>query len=541
MATPLTSGGQVQLARQQVTPVRRTAPAKLTRTRDGTPDPSKRAVTTKGEDVGSDPVTTVPQSPRQDRMPPLMTRGSTYVNVSLNSAADELTLVSFNIQMLVDCCSLSVNWWSRERELLPYLRKVSESYRPDVMIFQECWAEEVWRLLKTLEQDKDCPFPYQTRILGSDSGPPCACPDCGDCCCTCCQCCVCLRCPCLCCCPCGCCLPPAAKLMGKEQERKREGVAEAANTADSSKPNVSASESASRRHRDSWTSVSGNYQGARRNGGVAIISKWPILERHAYIYYRGALPDCLENKGAILARIEKAGKIYNVVGTHLQSGNSNNKIRVAQLKELAAWLRSGMEECEQTEFASEEAEEPKDNAEKREDKTSKRQDKKQRRKSKRKDMTTGGAGCCRWKGGGLPKGLVKATEPLIIAGDLNLRYKEDHKYLMEAIRPDNLNCSLCLADPEDSPSSYDTELNDTCYYNNGKPKLPIKQLIDYFLLSNDHFGSVSRYQQTITLPADNPMLFRFFACLCIPLGSTKVHHVSDHLPVCVTIRHSKEA
>ncbi|CBZ56087.1 putative endonuclease/exonuclease/phosphatase domain-containing protein [Neospora caninum Liverpool] len=503
-----------------------------------TPDPSVFTAGAEGAViVGSDPLPAVPQPSQQSAMPPLTTRRSTYVNVSLNSAADELTLISFNIQMLVDCCSLPVNWWSRERELLPYIRKISEAYRPDVMIFQECWADEVWRLLKTLEQDKDCPFPYQTRILASDGGAPCNCPNCGDCYCTCCQCCECLRRPCWC-----CCLPPAAKLVGKGRGEENEGAAGAANGEASGTPKrmrASGPASTPGRIQDSWTSVSGNYQAARRNGGVAIISKWPILERHAYVYYRGALPDCLENKGAVLARIEKGGKIYNVVGTHLQSGDANNRTRVAQLQELATWLRSGMEDCEQTEFASAEAEEVRDkNTQKQEDATSTRRDQKQRRKSKPKTKT---GACCRGgKSGGLPKGLVKATEPLIIAGDLNLRYKEDHKYLMEAIRPDNLNCSLCLADPGDPSTSYDTELNDTCYYNNGRPELPIKQLIDYFLLSNDHFGSVSRWQETITLPADQPMSFRFFACLCIPLGSTKVHHVSDHLPVCVTIRHSKE-
>ncbi|PFH38107.1 endonuclease/exonuclease/phosphatase family protein [Besnoitia besnoiti] len=470
---------------------------------------------------------------------PTRAHGSTYVNVCLDSSAEELTLISFNIQMLVDCCSLSVNWWSRERQLLPYLRKISDIHHPDVIIFQECWAEESWRLIQFLKQDKDCPFPYQTRILGSDNGPPCNCPDCGDCYCTCCQCCACLRSPCCCCCALACCLPPAAKLVGRANQMANASQAGEGQKDGEGRPRPSPRCAAPP---DAWTSVSGNYQAARRNGGVVIVSKWPILEQHAYIYHNAAMPDCLENKGAVLVRIDKGGKIYNVVGTHLQSGDRNNDIRLAQLKELAVWLRSGMEECEQTEFASAEADEGAgDKSAQTADCTSaRRQGRERRRKTKKREATRDGGSCCGLKRGWLPKGLVKATEPLIIGGDLNFRYKEDQQYILQAIRPDYLNCSLCLADPANPPTSYDTVLNDTCYNNNRASKVPIKQLIDFFLLSNDHFGSISRWQQTITVPADEPMTFRFFACLCMPIGSTQVHHVSDHLPVCVTIRHSKE-
>lgn len=407
--------------------------------------------------------------------PSLMARGSTYVNVSLNASAEELTLVSYNIQMLVDCCSLSVNWWSRERQLVPYLRKIYEAYRPDVIVFEECWSPEALRLIRQLAKDTEAPFPYQTRILGADSGPPCNCPDCGDCYCTCCQCCECLRCPCCCCCPC-CCIPRSSKLFSSRGggagvprtsslgPRQDGNLARAPVRAESSTPPLPPPQGDS----DAWNTVSGNYMGARRNGGVVIISRWPILERHAYIYHHSAMPDCLENKGAVLVRIDKGGKIYNVVGTHLQSGESNNHIRVAQAKELAAWLRTGMEECERTEFASAEADGSGSSSggEDGSGGTS------ARRRGRPPHGGSGGNGdntlegeCRLHAGGGLPTGLLKATEPLIIAGDFNLRYKEDHEYLMQAIRPDNLNCSLCIGDPANPPTSYDTELNDCCYYS----------------------------------------------------------------------------
>ncbi|PHJ24809.1 endonuclease exonuclease phosphatase domain-containing [Cystoisospora suis] len=478
--------------------------------------------------------------------PSLVTRGSTYVNVSLNASAEELTLVSYNIQMLVDCCSLSVNWWSRERQLIPYLRKIYESYRPDVIVFEECWSPEALRLIRLLAKDTEAPFPYQTRILGADSGPPCNCPDCGDCYCTCCQCCECLRCPCCCCCPC-CCIPRSSRYFGAR--RGGGGTRRASSVSGHQDDNVPRLQTRTESlappppppgASDAWNSVSGNYMGTRRNGGVVIISRWPILQRHAYIYHHSAMPDSLENKGAVLVRIDKGGKIYNVVGTHLQSGESNNNIRVAQAKELAAWLRTGMEECERTEFASAEADGSGGSSGGEEGSSGTRRKTGRRHGGNAVNAEVTEGECRVHAGGGLPTGLLKATEPLIIAGDFNLRYKEDHEFLMQAIRPDNLNCSLCIGDPANPPTSYDTELNDCCYYNNGKPKVPIKQLIDFFLLSNDHFGSVSRCQQTITMPADHPMSFRFFKCLCIPVGSTKIHHVSDHLPICVTIRHNKE-
>jgi endonuclease/exonuclease/phosphatase family metal-dependent hydrolase len=81
--------------------------------------------------------------------------------------------------------------------------------------------------------------------------------------------------------------------------------------------------------------VLGRDSGFRQDGGVAIVSRWPI-EREFQLPF-GALcggSDCLADKGVLYARINKAGRRAHVFATHLQSGGGNGAIRKKQLQRL---------------------------------------------------------------------------------------------------------------------------------------------------------------------------------------------------------------
>lgn len=75
-------------------------------------------------------------------------------------------------------------------------------------------------------------------------------------------------------------------------------------------------------------------------GGVMIFSKWPIVKEDQMVYEAGVNEDALAAKGAVCASINKAGKMYHVVGTHLQAGNEDDEkaARQKQTLELAKFI-----------------------------------------------------------------------------------------------------------------------------------------------------------------------------------------------------------
>ncbi|KAF9190413.1 hypothetical protein BGZ50_000221 [Haplosporangium sp. Z 11] len=69
-----------------------------------------------------------------------------------------------------------------------------------------------------------------------------------------------------------------------------------------------------------WHSTSGWYSvAASVNGGVAILSKWPILKQEQYIYGYGCGADWFANKGFAYILINYKGTRLHVFGTHMQS------------------------------------------------------------------------------------------------------------------------------------------------------------------------------------------------------------------------------
>lgn len=371
--------------------------------------------------------------------PPIEARRSTYFSICLNASPDELTVVSYNLRMESGCYPFDDNWRRREAALSRYLLSLEDSHHPDVLLIQGAYASSTLRLLKRLVREEPM-FPFQTRVVGGDPG---CCKTGND------------EGACSCCGGCWCCLPrPSRKAANK-------GPAAAFVT------------------NNGWDSVSGNFSRFRGNGGIVIMSKWPILRRHAYIFVTSAYPQSLSNAGAALVQVEKCGKVYNVLAMQLQPGANHNALRVAQVREVMAWARTGMEDAEKVEFASCDIDGPftsPPDASTRSESSVTATDVPREPEHPRNgglpelDHKRPGASTrrvedqpCRRGCTELPKGILKATDPLIIGGNLNFRFSEDRSSLAQALGADGFNANLALEDASVAQPSFDTVNNDTCY------------------------------------------------------------------------------
>ncbi|PHV09912.1 sphingomyelin phosphodiesterase [Chitinimonas sp. BJB300] len=98
-----------------------------------------------------------------------------------------------------------------------------------------------------------------------------------------------------------------------------------------------------------WDSTEGGWRDTPvEDGGVAIASKWPIVEKVQYLYRTpGCGDDAPALKGFAYAKININGEYYHVLGTHLQSESSwgctgssgHTSVRHAQLQEIHDWVR----------------------------------------------------------------------------------------------------------------------------------------------------------------------------------------------------------
>lgn len=69
-----------------------------------------------------------------------------------------------------------------------------------------------------------------------------------------------------------------------------------------------------------WNSAEGQTgEGQPEDGGIAILSRWPILERHQYIYQSRCGIDALARKGFVYVTVDIEGTVIHVIGTHMQS------------------------------------------------------------------------------------------------------------------------------------------------------------------------------------------------------------------------------
>ncbi|WP_329562134.1 sphingomyelin phosphodiesterase [Kitasatospora sp. NBC_01266] len=97
-----------------------------------------------------------------------------------------------------------------------------------------------------------------------------------------------------------------------------------------------------------WDSISGDCSTAAGiiRGGTMILSKYPIMAQHAYVFENAVSWDWFSNKGAVLAEIDKNGTRSWVVGTHLQADQAGTSVdttratRVEQMGEIKNWVNA---------------------------------------------------------------------------------------------------------------------------------------------------------------------------------------------------------
>ena len=89
------------------------------------------------------------------------------------------------------------------------------------------------------------------------------------------------------------------------------------------------------------TKVVGQNASKALTGGVMIFSKWPIIKEDQIVYQHSSGIDSLAAKGAGYAAINKNGKIYHLIGTHLQAGGGDGlSARIEQMQELADFIHN---------------------------------------------------------------------------------------------------------------------------------------------------------------------------------------------------------
>ncbi len=74
------------------------------------------------------------------------------------------------------------------------------------------------------------------------------------------------------------------------------------------------------RSRDGWDATGGAYSALTpEDGGVTVLSKWPVLHREQYVYKDACGADWWSNKGFAYVVLDVNGSRVHVVGTHAQS------------------------------------------------------------------------------------------------------------------------------------------------------------------------------------------------------------------------------
>lgn len=80
------------------------------------------------------------------------------------------------------------------------------------------------------------------------------------------------------------------------------------------------------------------------DGGVTVLSKWPIVRKEQFIYKDACGSDWWSNKGFVYAELNVNGSTVHVVGTHAQSTDSGcatgeaAQMRSRQFKQIDAFL-----------------------------------------------------------------------------------------------------------------------------------------------------------------------------------------------------------
>ncbi|MFD9905112.1 sphingomyelin phosphodiesterase [Streptomyces sp. NPDC059063] len=99
------------------------------------------------------------------------------------------------------------------------------------------------------------------------------------------------------------------------------------------------------RSKTGWDATGGAYSALTpEDGGVTVLSKWPILRKEQYVYKDACGADYYSNKGFVYTVLDVNGTKVHVVGTHAQSTDPGcgageaAATRAKQFKELDAFL-----------------------------------------------------------------------------------------------------------------------------------------------------------------------------------------------------------
>ncbi|WP_030979355.1 sphingomyelin phosphodiesterase [Streptomyces sp. NRRL S-1824] len=99
------------------------------------------------------------------------------------------------------------------------------------------------------------------------------------------------------------------------------------------------------RSKSGWDATGGAYSAATpEDGGVTVLSKWPIIRKEQFIYKDACGSDWWSNKGFVYAELNVDGTTVHVVGTHAQSTDSGcgsgeaAQMRSRQFKQIDAFL-----------------------------------------------------------------------------------------------------------------------------------------------------------------------------------------------------------
>ncbi|MFJ8587394.1 sphingomyelin phosphodiesterase [Streptomyces sp. NPDC093595] len=99
------------------------------------------------------------------------------------------------------------------------------------------------------------------------------------------------------------------------------------------------------RGKDGWDATGGAYSATSpEDGGVAVLSKWPIVRKEQYVYKDACGADWYSNKGFVYVVLNVGGARVHVVGTHAQSTDPGcaageaAQMRGRQFKAMDAFL-----------------------------------------------------------------------------------------------------------------------------------------------------------------------------------------------------------
>ncbi|WP_187282562.1 sphingomyelin phosphodiesterase [Streptomyces sp. MS191] len=99
------------------------------------------------------------------------------------------------------------------------------------------------------------------------------------------------------------------------------------------------------RSKSGWDATGGSYSATTpEDGGVTILSKWPIVRKEQYVYKDACGADWYSNKGFVYTVLDVGGTRVHVVGTHAQSTDPGcsageaAQMRSRQFKAMDAFL-----------------------------------------------------------------------------------------------------------------------------------------------------------------------------------------------------------